>query len=427
MHYDSKQKSSPQPLLALRMWVHAVFRKHKFSIISTICLLSILSGLYGWFRKPAGSIAHIKHMTKEQMHQAQMSAKDAFVSYVNQLSSATDTQPSLLCHTIIMRSSDATLWKNIALAGGNCHWAITWVYRDAAKAHSTKDLAEHCLKHQSQLAFEQDYDPNHQYFNKAFVWKTLLPIIKDYSHIWLLDSDISFGAPANMPVLFEAWRCGSSAKFPPIISQPSIINREGESQSVKFLNHKPHLINLGLSVIKTEHCEIQAPIVATKFLSWLLTELIEPHIEPNPEFSLTDWGIDFMWCRAADFFQRSSNTHSSSMPTDGPEVNPSLSCALIPHPVVHFSTDTIQRSDAFLKSGETMLKIYRRKFPTMYKLERQTSPFDSFLNELSDEDLFPSSSSTSSYETHPSTCAAEHDVETYTFGPDKYEVSRLIH
>lgn len=398
--------------------MNGMFRRHKLLILifSVFCLFSILSGKFHFFRKPDGPLSHILPLTKEQLHQAHLSAHNAFIAYETQLSSDADNQPSLLCHTIIMRGDDTLLRKNIALAGGQCHWAVTWLIRKNEKLSHANDLASYCREQQSHLAFEQDFVSQHKFFNKVFVWKTLLPILTKYSHIWLLDSDISFKPPANISLFFEAWRCGSSAKFPPIISQPTIINREGESQSVQFLNHKENLLRLGISSIKTEHCEIQAPIVASAFMSWLLRELIEPYIADEREFSLNDWGIDFMWCKAADFFQ--SSGHHSLL--DGPD-RPSVSCALIPQPVVHFSTDTIRRVNTFLDSGEIMLQIYKKRFPTMYKLERQQSDFNIFLSNLTEADL---RSPQSSRETHSSYCADKH-VETYVFNPGKYEVSRL--
>ena len=226
------------------------------------------------------------------------------------------------------------------------------------------------------------------YFNKLTdVWSLLLPMIGNFTHIWMLDSDISL-KNTNLNEFFTSWECGSSY-LPPIISQPAIISPT-RPQAPAHVNYKRIYSDVGFSSVTTNVVEIQAPMIDAGFLHWFITEIVDPYVKFLADFSRSEWGTDCVWCQAANLY-----THSNKIAyPQSSRRSMVVPCALIPVPVTHISSKSIRKNKLSRISGEKVKLHYRKKFPMFYKKNwKMTSErLSNFLTGLSRDTLLASAS-----------------------------------
>ena len=331
----------------------------------------------------SSSVEAVAPITKPQLEHLRHSATSSLEQYRQHMSAPS---PSLLCHMIIMhihKSDTAShshthshthsgptkhhmLWNNIAAATHHCSWAVSWLiapthsHTHSSSGLNTTALEQHALLHNTTIVHQQEIHYTKTFNKITTVWKQLLNVAQRYSHVWLLDSDISL-THTNMERLYTAWSCGTlTHSLPPILTQPSIITVSGKPQAPDHVNHTPHYTTLGFSVATTALVEIQAPIIASAFLTWFITEIIVPHVESLIDFEVSEWGTDLIWCRAATMYTRTrANDRKKSTLSI-------LPCALLSEPVRHLSTRTLKLNRHTRLIGERVKYFYEHKFPMFY-------------------------------------------------------------
>lgn len=135
---------------------------------------------------------------------------------------------------------------------------------------------------------------------KPLLYPDLLPYLKMYERVMLIDEDISL-SEWNMTHFVKVWTCAFSP--PPIIVQGLIF--EG-TQAFGFLNAKTWRRKDLNSVLAsaTAFVEQQIPAFNSAFFYWFV-KFVLPAIFPSMIERQSGWGIDFTWCGAASAFARS--------------------------------------------------------------------------------------------------------------------------
>jgi len=158
---------------------------------------------------------------------------------------------------------------------------------------------------------------------KTVLWLDLLRTLRPHSRwIWLLDCDISLVGFAWSG--FTAALCCAFEAGPPLVAQP-LINQSRQSwwpvNRNTWLGSAAPLASLNASAALTPFVEIQAPILDTRFLVWLVEQLRDSGFVTAALRFRSQWAVDLLWCAAAaDYVARTGSRR--------------VGCAVIPAAVV---------------------------------------------------------------------------------------------
>lgn len=193
---------------------------------------------------------------------------------------------------------------------------VSLVY--AEMASNAKDFLKKYWKHDN-IDFI-----NQQFYPKPIMHLQLLPYIKKYEYLWMVDDDVSFeGIDFNK--YFNILKCGFYPNLAPLISQAPIYDN---TQRYKYLNNnKWNTTNTKqVKIVASKFIEVQSPLINVDFFIWFVESIITPMIEV---FALlgTDDGMDNIWCGAAQFFAENYLKNNSKSNSDS--INEYNSCAIV--------------------------------------------------------------------------------------------------
>lgn len=130
----------------------------------------------------------------------------------------------------------------------------------------------------------------HQFIPKQVMYFDIIPLLKNYMNVLLLDADISF-ANYNFGYAMEIMDC--AFEYPPLIAQPLI---DGENTFHAF--RLSSWTGTNLIARSSQLIEIQTPFFNAEFFEWLSRRVMKVVLKYHILYG-TDWGIDFTWCEAA--------------------------------------------------------------------------------------------------------------------------------
>lgn len=196
-------------------------------------------------------------------------------------------------------------------------------------------------------------DKNTYFFiPKQIMYPELLPYLKDYKSVLMMDSDILFAnKDFNFSKAQSIWYNGY--KNPLLVAQPVM---KGSIEFATFhqdrWSSQPH-IAIGIDFI-----EQQAHFVNSLVLEWVIRAVILATSIDYHIVYLNDWGYDSILCMAAKAF----SSLVLGVPIKNRKENPV--CAILTRQVVvHANTKTIKKSGFFHKSGWYVHYFYQHTYP----------------------------------------------------------------
>lgn len=190
---------------------------------------------------------------------------------------------------------------------------------------------------------------------KQVMYQELLPYLKDYESVLMMDSDMLF---ANKDFNFmdaqAVWQKGYEQ--PLLLAQPTVQgNAEFEVFTQMRWGSQAHV------AIGIEYIEQQVYFVNSMLLEWMIRAFLVAKTIDYHFMYLSDWGYDSVMCLAAKAFSASV----LNRPIDIRQKNPV--CAILTHQtVIHVDTKTIPKSAYYRKSGHVLKDIYRELYPHWY-------------------------------------------------------------
>lgn len=216
----------------------------------------------------------------------------------------------LLCTSFINSGKNTTLeiiFDNLKYSQNDCDWAFI-LYKG-----ETEGFCDHPeISKRSVICLRNEESKIPRFFStqnnvtlplataKTVLYLDIMPVIRNYERIILLDEDISF-KDFSLSKYFSAWDCVT--KYPPLISQP-ILHEPTQiffpwAQGYRWLE-SPFDTVVGASVHLIEQ---QIPAFDARFFEWFVKIVIAP-IRPFIIEQGADMGHDHSWCRAARDFSR---------------------------------------------------------------------------------------------------------------------------
>jgi len=191
----------------------------------------------------------------------------------------------------------------------------------------------------------------HMFIPKQVMYFELLPYLKEYENVIVMDSDMLFTHKVfNFTEVKTILQRGY--KYPIKVAQPCII---GPVEFPTF--HQDRWINQDHVAIGIDFVEQQSFFVDSLVFEWsiraILSKIVDYHI-----VYLSDWGYDSVLCLAAKAFTELVLGEPVDIRKDNP-----VSVILTRHCVGHENTKTIKKTVLFNKSGYKMLQYYHRFFP----------------------------------------------------------------
>jgi hypothetical protein len=129
----------------------------------------------------------------------------------------------------------------------------------------------------------------------------LLPYIKNYSHIFLMDEDISL-VGFDVKAFLATWKCGFSPYPSPLIVQPLLSNSHKHVPSIDFEHYQSSAALRNTIGSTSGFIEQQVPLFEANFFDWFVRRVLAH----TRNASLTN-GVDFpdtVWCGAARAYQK---------------------------------------------------------------------------------------------------------------------------
>ena len=183
-----------------------------------------------------------------------------------------------LCYSLLSKQTEfSILLHNIAVFGARCQWALT--FSVAGDLVVDESLLESVTK-TSKTKIIQKKSLNAGRLIKTIMWKQLvLSKHLSYSHMWMIDADIQFSVE-QLKLYLYAWRCGSVAGSPPLISQPTVKpGPDAAPQDYLEVNHDDQYDESSVSSIGSSIVENQVVLADMGFLFWYYREVIIPFFE----------------------------------------------------------------------------------------------------------------------------------------------------
>lgn len=329
--------------------------KTRFSnVVSIVCCLGCLLILFLHFNSSGDSSSKVSHDEREKINQliekanfyapTAIEVKGIKKSPYDQKFTYFVVQPSKPVLCVSFQSCSATglamFFNNTREAHSACDWAIQ-CYNEIPLGFSKFMCARlqqlgvrvvHCAYTSREKIIQnfvtKNYDPNQvmskkgpdaaellsqplldsKSFNNKILPKPLLylqiqHILSSYTHVWLLDEDISFSR-FDAQGFIETTRCSYHPYPTPLVSQPLIA---GNTQVYKYLNKRTWdtyfetYPNQDILTIGTGFIEIQAPFIHTGFFIWYLDTFVKPILLSAHTLG-ADWGLDCLLCNSATYY-----------------------------------------------------------------------------------------------------------------------------
>lgn len=199
-------------------------------------------------------------------------------------------------------------------------------------------------------------------YPKSLLFLSLLPHLKVYENVWLLDDDLSLSPSFDLQHYLRIWQCSSG--LPPLVSQPLIAE---STQTYKYLNSNQWRYSSVLSST-SGFIEIQAPLVNAAFFEWYLVSFVMPLVRQSSALG-ADWGFDSLLCKAAESFLSSvvrSPSISGGSSSGGSEQLPCM--IVVGSPPLHHTNSKVTNSilgyDVKKKLNKELMRIIEAAFPS---------------------------------------------------------------
>jgi len=205
---------------------------------------------------------------------------------------------------------------------------------------------------------------------KTILYTELVPLLKDYKRVMLLDEDISLDGFGTKRFL-QIWNC---AFYPhvPLVVQPLIAEN---TQFLQYMNARAWKSKKGVLASASGLVEQQVPAFDSAFFHWFLTRVL-PITRPVVLANGVDWGHDRTWCNAAQMY--AANVLQWASKEQGLGVLPA--CAIITGaaPVHHLNTRSMTskrtQRERYRLGGRAVVQEYINRFPTWVLLDISRGP-----------------------------------------------------
>lgn len=278
------------------------------------------------------------------------------------------TRKGLLCATFVGANESASeiLLINLKVMSGKCDWAIIlYSGTQAAVDRVCEDeriasVAVHCQR--SPASFGDHMMQSHNgrtpvklSIPKTVLYQELMPYVRHYKQVFLLDEDISLEG-FNITSFQQHWDCAFPHK--PLIVQPLIFE---SNQFITFMNlkswsadHRSKIVASAVGLV-----EQQVPLMDAVFFEWFVKRVLSFTRETALQHGV-DWGHDRSWCNAAAMYSRAVLQYP----------NDSVPCAVFPTapPVHHLNLKSMaskrENRSRFHANGVKVVQLYIDLFPT---------------------------------------------------------------
>lgn len=144
---------------------------------------------------------------------------------------------------------------------------------------------------------------NNRILPKPLLYTQIQYLLSSFTHVWLLDEDISFDG-FDVHNFLDIARCSYYPYPSPLVIQPLIA---GNTQVYKYLNQRTWAAyadkfpTQDIRSIGTGFIEIQAPFMHAGYFNWYLDTFVKPVLVPVHTLG-ADWGFDCLLCRSATHY-----------------------------------------------------------------------------------------------------------------------------
>ena len=157
---------------------------------------------------------------------------------------------------------------------------------------------------------------NEKIVPKSILFLSILPHLRFYKSIWMMDGDISL-ADFDIKTFLTINDCAFEPEHKPLITQALVAEN---SQTYKYLNAQQWKGRRNVLAAYSGFIEIQAPLMDAQFFTWFVVSFVVPMILPSHILG-ADWGFDELFCKAADYYhsrvvRQRQNSVSSTAQTE---------------------------------------------------------------------------------------------------------------
>eukprot|EP01084_Bolivina_argentea_P318872 553092_1 len=184
--------------------------------------------------------------------------------------------------------------------------------------------------HARKVMFWIEYiNPNHIIFDNI-----------QFDYIWLIDDDLLLNLFNFNSFIHLSYSLHSS------ISQPAIMSKCSECYRTNWPMGKWNKNNVKNGLIaKTANIEMQAPLFTFDTYKIVYPLMYEIFKVNNTDLTLTNWGIDIIWCGAAKMLIGND-------------------CIVVYYtPIIHLDYHNIAKSSKFIQEGIEILKRVKATYP----------------------------------------------------------------
>jgi hypothetical protein len=200
------------------------------------------------------------------------------------------------------------------------------------------------------------------------LYTEILPYLRNYWRVFLLDEDISL-LDFQTSKFLTYWDCSFPNQDPPLIVQPLV---DGGKQYIDFVN-SGSWANSKYIASATGLIEQQVPAFNAVFFEWFVTRVLSLTKKYAMHYGV-DWGHDRSWCNAAKMYSIHVLNWSESA---------TVCAVLIKAPKIHHLNTramSFKKRNAthFRLSGNKVVQKYIDLFPTWVQtdLKRKPNPLD---------------------------------------------------
>eukprot|EP01035_Chromulina_nebulosa_P024822 gene24822-32326_t len=288
-------------------------------------------------------------------------------------------QKPMLCVTFTALQKDKSwrnILRNVKYAKERCEWVVVSYNSVDEVLYSSRltVIEEVALWANTSAMVMRHSFGDRDGLMKPLLFDALLPFLRLYSKVWLMDEDISI-VGFNFRSYFGIWDCAfDPASPPPVISQPLI---SGNKYQPPFSKDGWAMYNNSVVAIRTAWVEQQSPILDARFFAWFIENIISPMKDDFIEIK-SDFGYDQAWCGAAEMWNsvlREAAPHGDSSTEGkgrarGVKNNPPCVVIMADTHVNHRNFKTIvdwhAKTKEWLTRSESLLTAFRIKLPNTY-------------------------------------------------------------
>ena len=281
-------------------------------------------------------------------------------------------QKPLLCVTFLSLRSEKSwnnLLQNVKYAKESCEWlAVSYNSVDEKLLSSRVAVMDDVARSVNTAALIQRHSfGDSDGLMKPLLFDVLLPRLRWYSRVWLMDEDISI-VGFKFLSYFGIWNCAfDKASPPPVISQPLI---NGNKYSPPFDKDGWAMYKNAVVAIQSAWIEQQSPILEARFFAWFIENFIFP-MKSDFIKSRSDFGYDQTWCGAAEMW---NHMIREAAPRGGNSTdhvhNPPCVVIMADNHVNHHDFKTITdwhaKKDEWLNRSIPLISAYKTKFAHIF-------------------------------------------------------------